>query len=142
MPQKSIKLLISLPFLLALVFGLVHLFFNRAPDFSESKVSSIEIKIYGEIISVDSEILGRELLVESALTDPSDCASVFEFLSSAHRGMDHKCASIGSIEIHYADGKMDAIEPLHGHDTEQIEQFLQILRDAGVDMSKIPVSGH
>jgi hypothetical protein len=137
------------------IFGLVLLFFNRAPDFSGSKVSSIEIKIYGGMISVDSEILGRELLLESTLTDSSVCASIFKFLSSAYRGSDHKCPSIGLIEIHYADGKIDTIEPLHGHDPEYIEfrfddelyllpreQFLQILRDAGVDTSKIPVSGH
>ncbi|MES2981758.1 MAG: hypothetical protein V4727_05530 [Verrucomicrobiota bacterium] len=144
-PSRRLLIIVAL-----VVIGLVVYFYKRTPDFSGSKVSAIEIKMYEPIGSMN-----RELLVEASLKDPSACASVFNFLSSAHRGSDHKCASIGSFEVHYADGKTDILSFLPGHDPEAYEfrfdgglyllpreQFFQTLRDAGVDSSKMPKSEH
>ena len=133
-----------------IVLGIGYYFYKRTPKFNGTEVSSIEIKMFAPRNALDSE-----LLVEASLTDPSACAAVFNFLKSARRRQNHKCGSIGTFEIQYADGKMDVLSILPGHDPAGYEfrfdkglyqlpreEFFQTLRDAGVDSSKMPESEH
>ncbi len=161
-PEKGRRFLSRrLLFIVVLVaLGLVVYFYKRNPDFSGSEVSAIEIKMFAPMAPIgpeedSSRSYEPELLVEASLKEPSACASVFKFLSSAHRGSDHKCESIGSFEIHYADGKSDVLSFLPGHDPNAYEfrfdgelyllpreDFFQTLWDAGVNLSKMPESEH
>ena len=81
---------------------------------------------------------------------------MFSLLRSARvRMLDHKCSDIGSFRIRHTNGKVDTLAFLPGHHTSRYEfrlggwlyllprpQFYQVLRDAGVDTTKMPENEH
>ena len=93
--------------------------------------------------------------LEANITDGPACASVVSFLGSAHIGSDHKCADIGSFIIRYDDGGVDTLHVLPGHNPDRYEfrfdhnlyrvprdKFYKVLKDAGVDSTKMPATEH
>lgn len=94
-------------------------------------------------------------MVKASITSEPACASLLEFLRSAQSHSDHKCMDIGTFTIRYTNGKADTLAFLPGHDPTNYEfrfdgllyrlpreRFYQILRDAGVDSTKMPESEH
>jgi hypothetical protein len=133
-----------------LILGARGYFYMRAPHFHGSTVSIIEIKMFAPNLTP-----GSKPLVDTSITNPSACASVFELLRSARYRMDHKCGDIGSFTVRYSSGKSDVLDFLPGHDPTAYEfrlnrslyrvsrdRFYQVLRDAGVDTTNIPESEH
>jgi|ERR1041384_251196 hypothetical protein len=133
----------------------VYMYFRsphlQTPHFRGSKVSSIDIVMRTRVLPPAEP----KVLVQASITSAPDCASLFRLLRSAGRQEDHKCDDIGSFTIRYANGKTDALQFLPGHDPtgyefrfgEKLyrlprERLYQVLRDAGVDTAKIPVSEH
>jgi len=95
------------------------------------------------------------VLVQASISNGPACASLFALLQSARFRIDHKCAHIGSVTVRYANGKTDTLAVLPGHDPTGYEfrlggwmyrlpreRLYQVLRDAGVDPTKMPESEH
>lgn len=133
-----------------ILLGLAGYFYMRAPHFSGSEISTIEIEMFSPDFTLD-----RKPLLQASITDPSASASVFELLRMARFRMDHKCGDIGSFKIQYLNGKTDVLDFLPGHDPAGYEfrlngwlyrlprdLFYKAMRDAGVDTTKIPESEH
>ena len=133
------------------LFGVSRYFHLRSPHFSGSAPLSIEITIR----SPDSPTTESKVLVQASITNGPACAPLFALLRSARFRMDHKCADIGSFTIRYANGKTDTLAVLPGHDPAAYEfrfggrsyqmpreGLYQVLRDAGVDTTKMPESEH
>ena len=131
-------------FVLLGVAGYFHL---RAPHFSGSAATSIDITMR----SPRSPFAESKILVQASITDGPACASLFALLRSARFRMDHKCAAIGSFTVRYADGRTDTLAVLPGHNPTGYEfrfggwlyrlpkeRLYQVLRDAGVDTTKMP----
>ncbi len=134
-----------------LLLGVTGYFYLRVPHFHGSNPSSIGI----EVRSPEFHGGASEVLLQTNMMSRVACASLFTLLQAGRFRMDHKCAEIGSFAIHYATGKTDTIDILPGHDDARYEfrfghwlyhvprdQFYQTLRDAGIDVSKMPQSEH
>ena len=131
--------------------GAPHFFYFRAPHLSGSTASSIEFTMQ----SPNSPSAKSKVLVQASITNGPACASLFALLHSARFRIDHKCADIGSFTIRYTNGKTDTLAVLPGHDPTGYEfryrgslyrlpreRLYQVLRDAGVDTTKMPESEH
>jgi hypothetical protein len=139
-------------FVLFGVVGCLYLYFRlRAPHFSGSDATSIDINMR----SPDSPTADSKVLVQASITNGPACESLLALLRSADFRMDHKCADIGLFTIRYANGRTDTLAVLPGHDPTGYEfryggwlyrlpreRLYQVLRDAGVDTTKMPESEH
>lgn len=124
----------------------------RVPRFSGSVPIAIKITMH----SPDAPILETNAVIQATIIDERASRSLFDLLRSARvRLMDHKCADIGTFTIRYTNGKMDTLTFLPGHDINRYEfrfghwlyllprpQLYQVLRDAGVDTTKMPETEH
>lgn len=133
------------------LFGIAGYFYVRAPHFSGSAATSIELTMR----SPRSPKAESKVLVQADITNGPACASLFALLRSARLRKDHKCAAIGSFTVRYPNGKTDTLAVLPGHDLTGYEirfdgwlyrlpreRLFQALRDAGVDTAKMPESEH
>ncbi len=133
------------------VAGYFYIRHLQAPDFGDSAATSIDIKMW----SPPSPRAASKVLVQASITDGPACASLFALLRSARSGTDHKCDGIGSFTVRYTNGKTDTLGVLPGHDPTAYEfrfhgslyqlpreQLYQVLREAGVDSTKMPESEH
>jgi hypothetical protein len=102
------------------------------------------------VLIVRSLDTGEEVL-RAIVHDPKSCEGILTVLRGGRAGTDHKCASNGSLTIGYADGASDTLDLLAGHDDSRYEfrfgmglyrvpraRFLDALKAAGVDVSRIP----
>jgi len=135
-----------------LLLGLAGYAYLRAPNFSGSKVSTMEIEMFKPISPSERH---PQALVQARITDPAACASVFEMLRNGRLRMDHKCGAIGSFKIRYSNGETDVLQFSPGHDLAAYEfrlggrlyrlprdPFFKALEDAGVDSAKMPATEH
>lgn len=135
----------------SILLGIPFYFYARAPHFSGSSPTSIDI----EMRSPNWPPVEPQVLVQARINGGPACARLFALLQSARLRMDHKCANIGSFTIRYDNGKADVLAFLPGHDPSGYEfrfgnwlyrmprdSFYQVLRDAGVDTTKMPESEH
>lgn len=127
-----------------------YLMWLRGPSFSGDTASSIEITMQSpEVPNVKTEAW------QTSITNEAACASLLALLRSARPHLDHKCGDVGSFRIHYTNGRMNNLAFLPGHDPASYEfrwggglyriprdRFYQVLREAGVDMTKMPASEH
>ena len=133
------------------LLGVACYFCLRGPHFSSSAATSIDITMR----SPRSQTAESKVLVQLRITKEPACAALFALLRSARLRMDHKCADIGTFTVRYANGKTDTLAVLPGHDPTGYEfrfggslyrlpreRLYQVLRDAGVDTTKMPESDH
>src|SRR6185436_6489033 len=133
------------------LLGVASYLYLRVPHFSGSAPTSIDFTMQ----SPDSPGVESKVLVQASITGAPACASLFALLRSARFRMDHKCADIGSFTVRYANGKTDTLSVLPGHDPTGYEfrfggwlyrlpreRLYQVLREAGVDTTKMPESEH
>ena len=141
---------VALPaFALFAVAGYLYLpIYRRTPHFNGS--SPVLLEVVARSPQPDAVVL-----LQTSITNQTACTSVLEFLGTARRGEDHKCMEIGSLTVRYNNGKTDRIRFLPGHDPERYEirygdwkyelprkKFYQVLKDAGIDSTKMPVLEH
>lgn len=135
---------------LALLAGAAYFYF-RTPHFSGSTPVSIDIRIQ----SPDVPAVESNVVVQATITDRRIASSLFALLRSARFGMGHKCSDVGSFTIRYTNGKTDTLGLLPGHNPTRYEfrcgawlyrlprdRFYRVLRDAGVDTTKMPENEH
>jgi hypothetical protein len=134
-----------------ILLGVAGFFYPRAPHFSGSTATSIDIKMR----SPDSPTAESKVLMQATIANAPACSSLFALLCSARLRMDHKCADIGSFTVRFANGRTDTLAVLPGHDLTGYEfrfggwlyrlpreRLYQVLRDAGVNTTKMPESEH
>ena len=135
---------------IALGFG--GYFYLRSPHFSGTVATSMELKLWPPY---GPSSINDKPSVQASITHAPACASLLVMLRSARMRMDHKCGDIGTLKIHYSTGETDTLKLLSGHDPVGYEfrfgnglyrlprdPFLQALRDAGVDTTKIAERKH
>jgi ferredoxin len=138
--------------LIALITG-AYYFHSSPPSFSGETASSIDITTRSPL---EPEPYSKpDVLLQTGITSQAACASLLALLRSARDHTDHQCADIGTMQIHYANGLTDTLTLLPGHDPARYEfrfargayhvprdRFYQVLRDAGIDTTKVPQSEH
>ena len=131
--------------------GVAGYFYLRSPHFSGSTATAVDITMRSPI----SWTAGSKVLMQASIIEAPACASLLDLLRSARIHMEHKCADIGVFTIRYTNGKTDTLNFLPGHDPTRYEfrfggrlyrlpreHFYQVLREAGVDTTKMPESEH
>lgn len=135
---------------LFILLGLSRYIYIRVPRFSGSTPVTIQITMYSP------DELQTNAVIHATITNELAAQSLLRFLRSARvRLLDHKCADVGSFTIRYQNSKVDTLDFLPGHDVSRYEfrfggglyllprpQFYQVLRDAGVDTTKMPDTEH
>lgn len=132
-----------------ILLGFTGYFYLRSPHFSGSTPTSIDIAIQERWVfppNTNSSVRAR-------ITSVPACVSLFELLRSARCVLGCKCIDVGSFTIRYPDGKTDTLAFLPGHDPTGYEfrdavwqyrlprnKFYQVLRDVGVDPTRMPVN--
>jgi len=130
--------------LLVTVGGWLYL---RHPRFSGKEPTSIII--FAQVTNTGV------VLIDTAITNRESCSTIFEMLRQATWGLDEKCEAIGRVTIHYAEGTKDELGflPSHGEDRFEFrhrwlkynvarQKLYQVLGSAGVDVTRIPETGH
>ncbi len=133
---------------LFIALGVGGYFYLRSPHFSGSAASSMELAMW---LPDGPSAIDDEPPVQASLTNAPACASLLVLLRTARLSMDHcKCGDIGTLKIRYANGTTDTLRLLPGHDPDGYEFrfgmglyrlprecFFQMLRDVGVDTTKL-----
>jgi len=148
---KGCLITLAALFVVFITAVLATFFYLRTPHFRGTTALVIDIRM-------EEPFSGRmppAVLLDTTITNGTACASVLSILHSARFRMDHKCADIGSLIIHYTNGKTDSLRLLPGHDPARYEfrhrgrlyrldreRFYKALRTAGVDTSKVPATEH
>jgi hypothetical protein len=137
---------------LFIALGVGGYFYLRSPHFSGSVAASMELAMW---LPDGPSALDDQPSVQASITNKPACESLLVLLRSARLRMDHKCGNIGMLKIRYANGKTDTLRLLPGHDPAGYEfrlgiwlyrlpreRFFQVLRDAGVDTTKLSERTH
>jgi hypothetical protein len=87
-----------------------------------------------------------------SITNAAACRMIVQTLKSGVWTMPHLCKYRATFTLHYDNGKSDLIGYMPGHSGPEIceiglggyyrlsrTNFYQVMRDAGVDMSRMPV---
>ncbi len=133
-----------LTLLLGLVaLGVVNHYYFRTPTFSGSSPMAIEIV-------ADTPDLSKDLYYTN-INDRAACSNILRALGEARVTGFHACPTLGWFAVLYDNGKSEMIHFLPGHDPNRYEircasgnfalsrqRFYQVLKDAGVDTTKIP----
>ena len=115
----------------------------RHPHFSGKLPSKMEVEIY-DFVSTNE--------YRTSITNPSACRRIMETLKSGTWTLPHRCKYRGTFTIHYDNGKADVVGYMPGHSGPEFceielaghyqlsrTNLYQVMRDAGVDVSQIPV---
>lgn len=114
------------------------------PRFKSSSASEIEVQAWQ---------YDRNENYKANITSPPDCSGIINAFKRGTWTMPHMCKARASFKIHYANGAVDHVDFMPGHDGPKFceirmglghyrlsrKELFQALREAGFDTSKIPV---
>ena len=131
--------------LLFLLLGAIRIYH---PRFKATLPSRIEFhaRQYDDVTNTD-------WLYKTSVTDSAACRVVIDAFKRGTWAMPHMCKESATFEIHYENGAVDYVDFMPGHDGPDFceirmglghyrllrKDLIQILSQAGVDPSKIPV---
>jgi hypothetical protein len=133
---------------LFIALGVGGYFYLRSPHFSGSAAASMELAMW---LPDGPSALDDQPSVQASITNKPACESLLVLLRTARLRMDLcKCGDIGALKIQYPTGETDTLRLLPGHDPASYEfrfgnglyrlpreRFFHVLRDVGVDTTKL-----
>lgn len=115
------------------------------PRFKSSSPSEIEMLAWQH---------GRNENHSERITSPSNCSSIINVFKQGTWTIPHMCKDRARFKIQYENGTVDYVDFMPGHDGPEFceirmglghyrlsrKELFEVLREAGVDTSKIPVN--